>query len=70
MHSLINLFQLSGMHCSSCEKLITKKFLKIKDVENVKVDIKTGLVKVIANRPIQTVEIKAVIADTQYTVIK
>ena len=36
-------FQVSGMHCQSCELLVKDEISSVKDVESVDVDHKTGL---------------------------
>ena len=34
--------QIEGMHCASCEKIITKELQEVPGVESIKIDSQTG----------------------------
>lgn len=60
--------QLSGLTCGACQKLITKRIMKIDGVESVNVEL-NGKTDIAAKRNILNDEIKKVLEGTQYQVI-
>ena len=64
------IFKLSGLTCPACKKIIEKRVYTIPGVTGAIVNLKQQEVTVDANRNIDVLEIKEVLADTQYQVIK
>lgn len=62
--------QLSGLTCSACEKIVTKRLLTIKEVEKVAVSAPTGIVSITALRPITKDAIIKVLEGTHYKVVQ
>ena len=60
--------QLSGLTCGACQKLITKRIMKIDGVESVNVEL-NGKTDIAAKRNILNDEIKKVLEGTQYQII-
>lgn len=60
--------QLSGLTCSACEKVIGNKLKNISDVQEVQVQ-QNGFTTIIAERKIETNEIKNALSGTHYKVI-
>lgn len=63
-----NYFDISGLTCAACQKLISKRVLKIEGVDNVDVRI-DGKTTVIASRQILAEEITKVLDGTHYKVL-
>lgn len=57
-----------GMHCASCELLITKKIESISSVESVNVSLKTNLVTIVSAKRIPETVIATAIQDAGYEV--
>jgi copper chaperone CopZ len=64
------IFKLSGLTCPACKKIIEKKLYSIHGVIGAIVDLKAQTVSIDSNREIKILEIKELLADTQYEVIK
>lgn len=62
-------FQLSGLTCPACEKLIEKRVKKIPGVEEVRVWAKDGKTEITADRIISLEEIEKILIGTPYKVI-
>ena len=62
-------FQLSGLTCGACEKIITKKLKTIEGVIDVQVSSLNGIASVIAPRTIDQQEIESALQGTHYKVI-
>jgi len=62
-------FKLSGLTCEACIKLSTSRLKKIPGVQEVKVDLNTGNVKVASAADIDLDTIKLSLADTDYNII-
>jgi copper chaperone CopZ len=61
--------QLSGLTCSACEKVISKKIKTIAGVQDVKVQAYNGSASIIASRSIGIDEVVQVLMGTHYKVI-
>lgn len=59
-------FIIHGMHCEACTKLSAKRIMKIDDVLDAAVDLKTKTATVQATRPLSTTEINAVLIELNY----
>lgn len=60
--------KLSGLTCRACQKLITKRILKISGVKNVEVEL-NGKTQIEADRNISQEEITQVLKGTEYKII-
>ncbi|OGK68674.1 hypothetical protein A2334_04400 [Candidatus Roizmanbacteria bacterium RIFOXYB2_FULL_38_10] len=60
--------QLSGLTCTSCEKVIAKKLQTIDGVQEVHVSVLNGLTLITASRPITKDEVTKVLQGTHYKV--
>jgi copper chaperone CopZ len=60
--------KLSGLTCTACTKLITKRIKTISDIEDVNVEL-PGTATIKANRDISEDEVKKVLEGTHYTVV-
>ncbi len=58
-------FQLTGLTCGACVKLIQKKLGRIPEVQNVQADL-TGAVTVSADREVSKEEISSALSGTSY----
>lgn len=65
---MLSSFNLTGLTCSACQKLISKRVMKIDGVENVDVQL-NGNTTIKANRQILAEDLKKVLEGTQYKVI-
>ncbi|NCO88594.1 hypothetical protein AUK04_00055 [Candidatus Roizmanbacteria bacterium CG2_30_33_16] len=63
-------FQLSGLTCGACEKVITKKLQTIEGVQQVHVSAQNGITSIIASRSISKDEVTQVLQGTHYQIIK
>lgn len=70
MESIQTKFKLDGMHCQSCEKIVSKRIGKIPEVFSVAVSLETSEVSVVASKPISESEIQQALSDTEYTITK
>lgn len=61
------LFNVAGMHCDSCVKLITMKMKKIDGVSEFSIT-KDGKVELSANREVNLSEVKNALQGMEYTV--
>lgn len=62
-------FQLSGLTCGACEKVITKKLQTIEGVQQVHVSAQNGNTSIIASRLISNDEVVQVLQGTHYKVV-
>lgn len=62
-------FTLSGLTCSSCEKIVGKRLSKIDGVQEVSVSALNGMASVISTRPIMAGEVSKALEDTHYHVV-
>jgi copper chaperone CopZ len=60
--------QLSGLTCTACQKLITKRIMKINGVNEVKVAL-NGKTEIDAQRNISQKEIMKVLEGTEYKIV-
>lgn len=60
---------LTGMTCSACARLVTRRLTPIEGVSEVKVDVKNGSVVITSTRPVGKDEIVKALAGTEYQVI-
>lgn len=65
MHKLI--FNVAGIHCDSCIKLITMKVKKIEGVMEFSIT-NGGKAELSANREVQLAEIERALQGSEYTV--
>ena len=63
-------FQLSGLTCRACEKVITKKLQTIEGVLQVHVSAQNSNASIIASRLISKDEVMQALQGTHYKVIK
>ena len=61
-------FNLSGIHCESCKKIIEKRVKKIMDVTEAVTDLETGKLTISSNRNIAKTEIIKSLDGTDYIV--
>ena len=62
-------FQLSGLTCGACEKVISKRLQKIDGVQEVHVSSQNGATSITASRPISEDEVILALEGTHYKVI-
>lgn len=62
--------KLSGLTCSSCQKLVTKYLKNIHGVKDVIVDLETGKTSIIADRVIPILEVEHALENTPYQIEK
>lgn len=67
--SQITKFQLSGLTCSACERVISNRVKTISDVEKVLVQVSTGIATITASRPISSEEVTQALKGTHYKII-
>lgn len=65
---MLSNFNLTGLTCGACQKLISKRVMKINGVENVDVQL-NGKTTINANKQVSTEEIKKVLEGTQYKIL-
>lgn len=65
----ITRLQLSGLTCTACERVITKKLQIIEGVQKVHVSATNGLTSITASRPISKDEVVQALQGTHYKVI-
>lgn len=63
-------FKLSGLTCPSCKKIIERKLYATPGITGAIVDLISQEVSIDSVREIKLLEIKEILADTQYQVIK
>lgn len=61
--------KISGLTCSACQKLISKRLMKIDGVESVSVEL-TGKTDIKAKRTINDIEIKKMLEGTLYQILE
>ena len=59
-------FNLTGLTCDACLKLVRKRLGKIADIQEIQVDL-TGAVSIAATRDISKAEVEAALAGTPYS---
>lgn len=62
-------FKLSGLNCEACQKVVTMCLSEIQGVAGVNVSLKTGEVKVSADREVSREEVVRALDGTHYKVI-
>ena len=60
--------QITGLTCSACQRLITKRIMKIAGVKKVNVEL-NGKTEIDAERDISKEEIMKVLEGTEYKII-
>lgn len=60
---------LSGLTCTACEKIISKRLQTIEGVKQVHVSVQNGSASIIASRPISKDEVTQALEGTHYKVI-
>lgn len=66
--SITTSFQLSGLTCPACEKLIKKRVKQIAGVAEAVVDLKTGKTDIVADHTINAEELSVVLNNTPYKI--
>ena len=61
--------QLSGLTCSACEKVITKRLKTIEGVQDVSVSAQSGHTSISASRNITDDEVTKALQNTHYRVV-
>lgn len=64
----ISQFQISGLTCESCVKLIKRKLGKLPGVQEVKMDM-AGALEIVSDQPISNDMVSAALEGTQYQVL-
>lgn len=67
--NMTQVFTLSGLSCGSCEKMVSKRLMKIDGVSDVHVTAANGLATISAIRLITADEITVALEGTHYSVI-
>ena len=62
-------FSVEGMHCKSCEKLISRELSKIAGVQGVEISHQTGMGSIKASQDISSEVIKEAIAEAGYNAV-
>lgn len=70
MSNVTSNFQIAGMTCDACQKVVQKKLSKVADVENVTVDKEAGTANILSNRIINTAEVTAALEGTHYSLVE
>ncbi len=65
----VQIVTLSGLTCESCEKMVSKRLMKIEGVTNIQVTASNGLTSILASRQITIPEIKKALEGTHYSVV-
>lgn len=65
---MIQTIQITGLTCAACQKLITKRIMKIAGVDSVSVEL-SGNTDIVAVRAIANEEITKVLEGTQYKIV-
>lgn len=60
--------QLAGLTCGACQKVTQKYIGKIDGVQDVHVDLQTGVATITADRTISTEEVMKALEGTHYQV--
>lgn len=60
--------KISGLTCGACQKLITKRIMKIEGIKDVRVEL-NGKTEIDAERNISREEIMKVLEGTEYKII-
>ena len=68
--SNVSTFQIAGMTCDACQKVIQKRLGKLEGVTEVFADKTTGMTEVTANRSIDADEIQDALKGTDYSVVQ
>lgn len=59
---------INGMHCSSCEKVVSKRIFQIPGVQNVQVDVENGNTIITSENGVSEEKVKEMLQDTHYSV--
>jgi copper chaperone CopZ len=62
-----NIFNISGMTCPACVKLVEKRLQKIAEVDSINVNI-NGKVEIISNTEITKKAVEEVLADSEFKI--
>ncbi|MEK7185916.1 MAG: heavy metal-associated domain-containing protein [Patescibacteria group bacterium] len=68
MNTKVTTLKLTGLTCSACQKLISRKIKSIASVEDVTVEL-SGKTQIKAQREISENEVKKALKGTHYAVI-
>ena len=61
-------FNLTGLTCDACLKLVRKRLSKIADIQTIQIDL-AGTLSIEAPREISKAEIETALADTPYSIM-
>ncbi|MFZ2206580.1 MAG: heavy metal-associated domain-containing protein [Microgenomates group bacterium] len=67
--NMAQVFTLKGLSCGSCEKMVSKRLMKIDGVTDVRVTAANGLTTISTARQITSDEIVAALEGTHYSVV-
>lgn len=67
MSNVTSTFQITGMTCDACQKVVQKKLSKVADVTAVAVDKSSGVANLSAKRNITLEEVKTALEGTHYS---
>jgi copper ion binding protein len=62
-------FQVTGMTCAHCERAIREEVGQVAGVERVDVDLSTGTVTVVADRPVDRTDVAAAVDEAGYRLV-
>lgn len=61
-------FRLEGLHCPACVKLSTLRLKSIDNIENINIDLESGVTEISSNREIDYSEVEQVFRGTDYSI--
>lgn len=67
MSNVTSTFQITGMTCDACQKVVQKKLSKVAGVSAVAVDKSSGVASLSATRDIASEEVKKALEGTHYS---
>jgi copper chaperone CopZ len=62
-------FQISGLSCEACVKLVTNRFTKVPGVLEVKIDLTSGQAQVFSEAKLDPTLLAQSLSDTHYSIV-
>jgi copper chaperone CopZ len=62
-------FSVKGMTCAHCQRAVTEEITAVDGVESVTVDLASGTVTVVVDRPVDRVDIAAAVDEAGYALV-
>ena len=62
-------FQVTGMTCGHCQRVVTEEISRIPGIQGVAVDLATGSVTVTATQPVDRADIAYAVDEADYMLI-